>query len=172
MKQPANVDYQTCLNNYLKQLRRKKALFLVQEVLKVGFGSLAIVGLFILSLFDSARQILQIDLISKYTYVTFSLIITIFAFVIFLYHSARKIVEKLAFIESKLEKLTKIIDEQKFEELQQNYRIFSLGQISLSIFEQIAVFNPIHLKFVECKNVKALNCSEVNLLYYSNIRPK
>lgn len=159
------------LEDNLKKLRIQRIQTWMLDLFKMSLGAILIIFLFVVALFNNSYY-LKTPVVFQYYYIVLLGIGMCLSVGTFLYFMAKKTTIKLNIQDAQISKLEKITNHVKKQQSNQETKSFSLKRVSLSFLEQIAILEPNCIQLVEAHNIKQEFNSDVELVYYSNIRPK
>lgn len=159
------------LGDNLKKLRIQRIQTWMLDLFKMSLGAILIIFLFVVALFKNSYY-LKTPVAFQYYYIVLLGIGMCLSVGTFLYFMAKKTTIKLNIQDAQISKLEKITNYVKKQQSNQETKSFSLKRVSLSFLEQIAILEPNCIQLVEAHNIKQEFNSDVELVYYSNIRPK
>lgn len=159
------------LEDSLKKLRIQRTQTWMLDLFKMSLGAILIIFLFVVALFNNSYY-LKTPIVFQYLYIILLGIGMCLSVGTFLYFMSKKTVVRLNIQDIQISKLEKITNYVKRQQSDQEMKSFSLERVSLSFLEQIAIFEPNCLQLVEAHNINQYFNSDVELVYYSNIRPK
>ncbi len=159
------------LEDSLKKLRIQRTQTWMLDLFKMSLGVVLIIFLFVVALFNNSYY-LKTPVVFQYSYIILLGIGMCLSVGTFLYFMAKRTVVRLSIQDVQISKLEKITNYVKRQQSNQETKSFSLKRVSLSFLEQIAILEPNCLQLIEAHSIKQEFNSDVELVYYSNIRPK
>lgn len=159
------------LEDSLKKLRIQRTQTWMLDLFKMSLGAVLIIFLFVVALFNNSYY-LKTPVVFQYSYIILLGVGMCLSVGTFLYFMAKRTVVRLNIQDVQISKLEKITNYVKRQQSNQEKKSFSLKRVSLSFLEQIAILEPNCLQLIEAHNIKQEFNSDVELVYYSNIRPK